>query len=157
MASRGLESTYKCNRRNPADLHFPDLYMSASQRRASRTAFAACHPVTANAAALELRAAAGRIGIAFGSTGVPVQFPLPRHWLSPARVGRVKGSPVTRSLPSPARYRPAGLSLQKLVRHSSYLAWAAPSSERDPEYGSGAPALSEAEPKSVWADKDWEA
>src|SRR5712691_4861980 len=32
-------------------------------------AFAASKPVTAVAAALELRAAAGRVGIAFGSTG----------------------------------------------------------------------------------------
>src|SRR5262249_35649697 len=58
---------------------------------ASRTAFAACHPVTANTAALELRAAAGRVGIAFGSTGLPDQFPLPRHWPSLARVERVTG------------------------------------------------------------------
>src|SRR6266481_3862161 len=54
-------------------------------------AFATPQPVTADAAALELRAAAGRVGIAFGSTGLPVQFPLPRHWPSPARVGRVTG------------------------------------------------------------------
>src|SRR6266446_6854918 len=54
-------------------------------------AFATPQPVTADAAALELRAAAGRVGIAFGSTGLPVQFPLPRHWPSPTRVGRVTG------------------------------------------------------------------
>src|SRR6266436_6223787 len=63
--------------------------MFISRWRAPRTVFAACNPVTGNTAALELRAAVGRVGIAFGSTGLPVQFPLPRHWPSPVRVGRV--------------------------------------------------------------------
>src|SRR5215471_388072 len=58
---------------------------------APRTVVAADKPVTANAAALELWAAAGRVGMAFGSTGLPVQFPLPRRWPSPVRVGRVIG------------------------------------------------------------------
>src|SRR5258708_31130498 len=54
-------------------------------------AFVASKPVAADTAALDLRAAAGRVGIAFGSTGLSVQFPLARHWPSPTRVGRVTG------------------------------------------------------------------
>src|SRR5262249_49199706 len=91
MAAFGLESA--CN----VIAVIPQIWISRfshvrlSRRRASRTASRPATPSRRIRPPSNSRAAARRVGIAFGSTGLPVQFPLPRHWPSPAHVARVTG------------------------------------------------------------------
>ena len=78
MASLGPESA------SDVIAIIPQIWISRSVHvRLSMTgvanSFRGLYPVTPNMAAFELWAAAGRARIAFGSTGLSVQFPSPRH------------------------------------------------------------------------------